>query len=221
MLIGAVSFFRDAKAFAALHKLAIRPLVAGKSADSPLRAWIPGCATGEEAYTVAMLLLEELAAAGKSNAVQVFASDVDDGALDTARAGIYGDAIATEVSPERLERFFSRKDGHFQVGKQLREMVVFARQNLIADPPFSKMDLIACRNVLIYLAPEMQKKVISIFSFALNGGGFLFLGESGDRPVSSRPHRQASPPRLPTPTLGTPLRSAPPPARNSGPATKK
>jgi chemotaxis methyl-accepting protein methylase/signal transduction histidine kinase len=178
MLIGVSSFFRDSEAFDELRTLAINPLVAGKSPDGPIRVWVPGCATGEEAYSVAILLLEALAAADKGNAVQVFASDVDEEALETARAGIYGDAIATDVTPQRLGRFFLRKDDRYQAGKQLREAVVFARQNLIADPPFSKMDLITCRNVLIYLQPEAQRKVISLFSFALNVGGYLFLGKS-------------------------------------------
>jgi two-component system, chemotaxis family, CheB/CheR fusion protein len=178
MLIGVSSFFRDGEAFEELRKLAIIPLVAGKSPDGPLRVWVPGCATGEEAYSVAALLLEALAAAGKANAIQVFASDVDDAALETARAGIYGDSIAADVRPERLERFFLRKNDRYQVGKRLRDTVVFTRQNLIADPPFSKMDLITCRNVLIYFQPEAQRKIISLFSFALNVGGYLFLGKS-------------------------------------------
>jgi PAS domain S-box-containing protein len=178
MLIGISSFFRDPEAFEELRALAISPLVHGKGPNAPVRVWVPGCATGEEAYSVAILLLEELEAAGKGNLVQVFASDVDDDALEAVRAGMYPEAIATDISPERLERFFSRKDGYYQVGKLLREAVIVARQNLIADPPFSKMDLISCRNVLIYLQPEAQKKVFSIFSFALNIGGYVYLGKS-------------------------------------------
>ena len=178
MLIGVSSFFRDPEAFDELRAMAIDPLVAGKSAERPVRVWVAGCATGEEAYSVAILLLEALDAAGKGNAIQVFASDVDEAALETARAGIYGDSIAADVSPQRLERFFLRKDSRYQVGKRLRDTVIFARQNLIADPPFSKMDLVSCRNVLIYLQPEAQRKVISLLSFALNVGGYLFLGKS-------------------------------------------
>jgi len=196
MLIGVSSFFRDPEAFGRLQETALAPLVAGRSFDSPFRVWVPGCATGEEAYSVTMLLLEALASAGKGNPVQVFASDVDEDALETARTGIYPESIAVDVPPERLDRFFSHKDDRYQVNKQLREAVVFARQNLIADPPFSKMDLITCRNVLIYLQPEAQRKVISIFSFALNVGGFLFLGKSetptdprGLFEVLSKPHR--------------------------------
>jgi chemotaxis methyl-accepting protein methylase/signal transduction histidine kinase len=196
MLIGVSSFFRDPEAFGRLQETALAPLVAGRSFDSPFRVWVPGCATGEEAYSVTMLLMEALASAGKGNPVQVFASDVDEDALETARTGIYPESIAVDVPPERLDRFFSHKDGRYQVKKQVREAVVFARQNLIADPPFSKMDLITCRNVLIYLQPEAQRKVISIFSFALNVGGFLFLGKSeipsdprGLFEVLSKPHR--------------------------------
>ena len=178
MLIGVSSFFRDGEAFSELATLAIGPLIAGKSPDSPLRVWVAGCATGEEAYSIAMLLLEGLAAAGKHNPVQVFASDVDEDGLSSARVGRYPETIAADVSADRLAKFFIRREGHYQVGKQLREAVVFARQNLISDPPFSRMDLVACRNVLIYLEPEAQRKVLSIFSFSLNVGGFLFLGKS-------------------------------------------
>ncbi|MEW6753786.1 MAG: chemotaxis protein CheB [Candidatus Latescibacterota bacterium] len=179
MLIGVSSFFRDPAAFDELRRLAIGPLVRGRDPSRPLRAWVPGCATGEEAYSVAILLLEELEAAGnRGDAVQVFASDVDDGALQVGRAGIYPGAVAADLSPERLERFFSRTNEHYQVGRRLREAVVFAHQNLLADPPFSKVDLITCRNVLIYLQPEAQGRVISLFSFALNVGGCLFLGKS-------------------------------------------
>ena len=178
MLIGVSSFFRDAEAFEGLRKEAIVPLVARGDPDCPLRAWVPGCASGEEAYSLAMLLLESVAAAGTARKVQVFASDVDDHALEVGRAGVYAENIAEAIAPDRLERFFTKQGQKYQVTKQLREAVVFSRQDLIADPPFSKLDLISCRNVLIYIEPSFQKKVLALFSFALIPGGYLFLGKS-------------------------------------------
>ena len=178
MLISVSSFFRDTEAFEALEREAIAPLAAGREADAPLRAWIAGCATGEEAYSIAMLLIEAAAEAGKDCPVQVFASDVDEQALETARSGIYPASIAEDISPERLERFFTRQGDGWRVDKRLRETVVFSRHNLLTDPPFSKLDIVSCRNVLIYLEPAAQKKVLTLFSFALNRGGYLFLGKS-------------------------------------------
>jgi chemotaxis methyl-accepting protein methylase/chemotaxis response regulator CheB/signal transduction histidine kinase len=208
MLIGVSSFFRDAEAFEELRKEAIVPLVARSDPDNPLRAWVPGCASGEEAYSVAMLMLESVAAAGTARPVQVFASDVDDHALEVGRAGVYAESIAEAITPTRLERFFTRQGQKYQVTTQLREAVVFSRQDLIADPPFSKLDLISCRNVLIYIEPAFQKKVLALFSFALTPGGYLFLGKSEGiaemedhfEPVSKprriyrliRPNRQAA-----------------------------
>jgi PAS domain S-box-containing protein len=154
-------------------------MVQSKEADGVIRVWVPGCATGEEPYSVAMILQEQLAAAHKSCRLQIFATDVDEDALATARQGLYPESIATDVSPERLARFFTKVDDHtYQVNKPLRESVTFAVQNLISDAPFTKLDLISCRNLLIYLEPEVQKKVINLFHFALNEGGFLFMGSS-------------------------------------------
>jgi two-component system CheB/CheR fusion protein len=178
MLIGVSSFFRDPEAFEELWKEAIVPLVDRSDPGSPLRAWVPGCATGEEAYSVAMLLIEAVASTGAPRPVQVFASDVDDRALEVGRAGLYAESIAKVISADRLERFFTRQGQKYQVTKQLREAVVFSRQDLIADPPFSKLDLVSCRNVLIYIEPAVQRKILSLFSFALNTGGYLFLGKS-------------------------------------------
>jgi len=178
MLIGVSSFFRDAEVFDALRTEIVVPLIAARKDDQPLRAWVAGCATGEEAYSISMLLLEERAAADKSFPVQVFATDVDEHALETARAGTYPLEIANHVSPDRLERFFTVDDRGYHVEKQLRDTVIFSRHNLLADPPFSKLDLISCRNVLIYLELAAQKKVLSVFSFALNTGGCLMLGKS-------------------------------------------
>lgn len=179
LFISVTSFFRDGEAFEALESQVIDSLVRVKDSDAPLRVWIPGCATGEEAYSLAILLLERLAGAQKNCRLQVFATDVDEAALETARQGVYPDSIAPDVSPERLARHFTRADGTlYQVNKQVREPVVFAVQNLINDAPFSKLDLISCRNLLIYLEPEVQKKVVTLLHFALSEGGYLFLGPS-------------------------------------------
>jgi two-component system CheB/CheR fusion protein len=179
LLISVTHFFRDPEAFQALEENVIAPLMGAKKSDAPLRVWSAGCATGEEPYSLGMLLLEHLAAAQKNCQVQIFATDVDEDALEVARHGMYADSIAADVSSERLGQFFTRMDdAAYQANKQLREIVIFARQNLIADAPFSKLDLIVCRNLLIYLEPEVQKKVIALLHFSLNVGGFLFLGPS-------------------------------------------
>lgn len=179
LFIGVTSFFRDPEAFERLASQVIAPLVQNKENDGVIRVWVPGCATGEEAYSIAMLLQEQLATAHKSCRVQIFATDVDEDALATARQGLYPDSIASYLSPERLPHFFVRVDEHtYQVAKHLREMVIFAAQNLIADAPFTKLDLISCRNLLIYLEADVQKKVVALFHFALNEGGTLLLGSS-------------------------------------------
>ena len=179
LLISVTRFFRDPDAFSTLETEVIAPLIQAKDADAPLRVWVPGCATGEEPYSIAMLLLEQQTAAQNPCRLQIFATDVDEDALEVARQGIYPEGISADVSPERLARFFTRVDeSAWQVSKQVRETVTFAVQNLITDAPFSKMDLISCRNLLIYLEPEVQKKVITLLHFALNEGGYLFLGPS-------------------------------------------
>jgi two-component system CheB/CheR fusion protein len=179
LFISVTSFFRDPNAFRQLASDVIAPLVASKDADTMIRVWVPGCATGEEPYSIAMLIQEQLAPAHKSCRVQIFATDVDEDALAVARQGLYSESIAADLSPERLTRFFTKVDEHtYQVNKQLRETVTFAVQNLISDAPFTKLDLISCRNLLIYLEQDVQKKVLTLFHFALNEGGFLFLGSS-------------------------------------------
>jgi two-component system CheB/CheR fusion protein len=179
LFISVTSFFREPDAFGQLASQVIAPLVRSKEADAVIRVWVPGCATGEEPYSIAMLLQEQLAAARKNCRVQIFATDVDEDALEVARQGLYPESITADVSPERLARFFTKEDEHtYQVNKPLRETVIFAIQNLISDAPFTKLDLISCRNLLIYLEPEVQKKVVTLFHFALNEGGFLFLGPS-------------------------------------------
>lgn len=178
LLINITNFFREPEAFACLEELVIPDLVRGGSPPRPIRVWIPGCSTGEEPYSVAMLLAEQLEKDRRNRNVQIFATDIDEEALETARAGIYPASIVADIAPERLQRFFTKQEDSYQINKRLREMVVFAPQNLIADPPFSKMDLILCRNLLIYLESPIQNKVISLLHFALNPGGYLFLGNS-------------------------------------------
>ncbi|WP_372716815.1 chemotaxis protein CheB [Novipirellula sp.] len=188
LLISVTDFFRDADAWQELATHIIPSIVASKSIDretsdrkantNVIRVWIPGCATGEEAYTVSMLFLDELSKQHKACTLQVFASDVDKHALSYAREGRYPCSIQADVSPPRIKRYFVvDEDGdHIRVNKTLRDAVVFAEQNLIADPPFSQLDLICCRNVLIYLKPDTQKQLMALFHFALRPGGHLMLG---------------------------------------------
>ncbi|HEX7233421.1 MAG TPA: chemotaxis protein CheB, partial [Candidatus Binatia bacterium] len=191
MLIGVSSFFRDPEAFEELRRSAITPLVQERGDHRPIRVWIPACSTGEEVYSIAMLLLEELAAANKNTPLQIFASDVDSESLKFAREGIYPHSIAADVSEERLGRFFIKQDSHYQAGKRLRESVIFSLQNLLTDAPFSRLDVISCRNLLIYIEPVVQRRLISLFAFALNSGGYLFLGKS-DGTASQSPYFTAS-----------------------------
>ncbi|HSE87168.1 MAG TPA: CheR family methyltransferase [Candidatus Binatia bacterium] len=178
LLIGVTSFFRDPEAFEELRDKVIAPLVQEKNNAEPLRAWVAGCATGEEAYSIVMLLMEEMARARKSFKLQVFASDIDPEALKGAREGVYPQSSAVDLSEERLARFFIKQDGTYQIDKQVREAVTFAAHNVLMDPPFLNMELISCRNLLIYIEPEMQKKILSLFAFGLKPGGYLFLGKS-------------------------------------------
>jgi len=179
LLIGVTSFFRDAEAFMALEKQAIPGLFADRDADSAIRVWVPACSTGEEAYSIAILLRERLEALKQGHKAQIFATDVDGQAIATARAGIYPANIADDISPERLARFFDvEPDGSYRVTKAIRDMLIFSEQDLVRDPPFSRLDLISCRNLLIYMGAKLQKKFIPLFYYALNPGGFLFLGTS-------------------------------------------
>lgn len=188
LLISVTDFFRDADAWGKLATEIIPKIVASKSSepvrgenpgnDDSIRIWIPGCATGEEAYTVSMLFLDEISKQRKACGLQVFASDIDKDALNFARVGRYPPSIQADVSPARLKRYFvTESDGdYYRVNKTLRDAVVFADQDIISDPPFSQLDLICCRNLLIYLKPETQQKVIALFHFALQPGGHLMLG---------------------------------------------
>ena len=180
MLIGVTNFFRDPDAFAALEEQVIPKLFTGKPTGGVVRAWTTGCSTGEEAYSIAILLQERLEALKQNYRIQVFATDIDSRAIAIARAGIYPASIAEDITPERLARFFTLEPGGnaYRVHKGIRDMLVFSEQDLIKDPPFSKLDLISCRNLLIYLGADLQKKLISLFHYALCPGGMLFLGTS-------------------------------------------
>jgi two-component system, chemotaxis family, CheB/CheR fusion protein len=180
LLIGVTSFFRDPEAFQALEELVIPKLFAGKPSDGTIRVWSPGCAMGEEAYSLAILLAEYQEAHKQSFKTQVFATDIDGKAIATARTGIYPSGIATDITPARLTRFFAAEaeGSAYRIHKAIRDMLIFSEQDVIKDPPFSKLDLISCRNLLIYISAEQQKKLIQLFHYALNPGGFLFLGTS-------------------------------------------
>ncbi len=178
LLINVTEFFRDAGAFEELAASVIPELAAQQPLDRPLRIWVPGCSTGEEAYSITMLFLEAIEASKRSIRLQVFASDVDAHSIAFARAGHYGPETAAQVSDERLSKFFLRDGEGFRVARALREAVVFTVQDLLADPPFSRVDLISCRNVLIYLRHPAQEQILSLFHFALRAGGILFLGRS-------------------------------------------
>jgi two-component system CheB/CheR fusion protein len=177
LLISVTSFFRDPEAFQALGNELGR-LIQSKADGDPLRVWVAGCATGEEAYSLAVLCKEQLLAKGKTLAVQIFATDLDGQAVDAARSGRYPDGIAADVSAERLERFFVKEDNGYRVSKDIRELLVFAPHNLIKDPPFTKLDLLSCRNLLIYLESDLQKRVLWLFSYSLRPSGLLLLGTS-------------------------------------------
>ena len=178
MLIGISSFFRDPEAFEELRRDVVIPLIRDRRDHRPIRVWIPACSTGEEAYSIAILFLEELSAATKNSPLQIFASDVDAEALKIAREGVYPHSIAADISEERLNRFFAKHDSAYQVSKRVREAVIFSLQNLLTDAPFSRLDLISCRNLLIYIEPVVQRRLITLFAFALNSAGSLFLGKS-------------------------------------------
>ncbi|MHB8770629.1 MAG: PocR ligand-binding domain-containing protein [Syntrophales bacterium] len=179
LLIGVTDFFRQPHAWEALGKQVIARLLENAAPGSEIRAWVPGCSTGKEVYSLAMLLAEQVERSGGGTNFQIFATDADFAALRKARTGSYQvDEIGPNVSAERLKRFFSRKDGHYQTIKSIRERIIFAAQNITADPPFSRLDLIVCRNLLIYLDQEVQRKIIALFHFALREGGFLFLGNA-------------------------------------------
>ncbi|HCZ17321.1 MAG TPA: chemotaxis protein CheR, partial [Candidatus Accumulibacter sp.] len=179
LLIGVTNFFRDPEAFQTLEQQILPALFAGRSAGSVIRVWSVGCSTGEEAYSIAILLEERMEALKQRHTVQVFATDIDNRAIAIARAGLYPASVAADISPPRLARFFTAENGGgYRIHKSIRDMLVFSEQDVVRDPPFSRLDLVSCRNLLIYLGAEAQKKLIPLFHYALNPHGVLFLGGS-------------------------------------------
>jgi two-component system CheB/CheR fusion protein len=180
LLIGVTGFFRDPEAWRQLKEETFPKLFAAHSTQKPLRVWVVGCSTGEEAYSIAITFkeaLENLSHTAKFQ-LQIFATDLDSDAINIARQGFYAEDIESDVSPERLNRFFTKEHDGYRIKKELRSMVVFAPQNVAMDPPFTKIDLLSCRNLLIYLTPELQYTLLNLFHYSLNPGGFLFLGSA-------------------------------------------
>jgi two-component system, chemotaxis family, CheB/CheR fusion protein len=183
LTINVTGFFRDPDAWKTLADKAIAPLVQERPTQSTIRVWVPGCSTGEEAYSLAILIFEQAAATNKSFDLKLFATDIAEGMLSSARAGAYPASIEQDVTRERLERWFEIEDDTYAISRALRETITFAPQNLLQNPPFSRLDLISCRNLLIYLEPEMQKRLLAQFHFALRENGHLFLGPAETAPV--------------------------------------
>ncbi len=178
LLIGVTRFFRDKEAFDALEHLVIPEMLAGVAAEDHVRVWVPGCATGEEAYSIAILLHEKLTSMDRPINVKLFATDVHRRSLEVAGTGLYGESSLADVNPERLRRYFVRRPNGYQVSQDLRELIVFAPHNVLRDAPFTRLDLITCRNLLIYFQPHAQRAALSLFNFGLKSGGVLFLGSS-------------------------------------------
>ena len=178
ILIHVTGFFRDPAVFQTLRSKVFPRILKGKGPDDSIRIWIAGCSTGEEVYSVAMTLMELMTERKVVHSVQIFATDINENALEKARAGLYPETTRSDISPDRLRRFFVKLNGGYRVNKTIREMCIFARQNLVNDPPFSNLDLISCRNVLIYLGPTLQRKVMPVFHYALRPTGQLMLGVS-------------------------------------------
>jgi two-component system CheB/CheR fusion protein len=178
LLIGVTHFFRDSDAFNQLQNIFLPDLLQDKPDDYTIRIWVPGCSSGEEPYSIAIVVKECMARLGRHFNVQIFATDIDETAINEARSGVYPESIAADVNAERLEKYFIKEENHFHLKKTIREMVVFAQQNIIKDPPFTKLDMLCCRNLLIYFNQELQKKLLPIFHYSLKAEGLLFLGSS-------------------------------------------
>jgi len=178
VFIHLTGFFRDREAFDALGKMAFSKARLDRTARDPIRIWVPGCSTGEEVYSIAMLLLDQLGDKVNRIAVQIFGTDIRERPIDTARAGVYPPSAVTGVTPAHLRRYFIKVEQGYQISKTVRDLCVFARHDLSKDPPFSKLDLVSCRNVLIYMGPGLQNRALTVFQYALKPGGLLFLGQS-------------------------------------------
>ncbi|MHB8520419.1 MAG: CheR family methyltransferase [Limisphaerales bacterium] len=186
LLINVTSFFRDRGVYATLKKKVFPGSIKRKGDQGEIRIWVPGCATGEEVYSLAICLVEEMSKAARSLKFRIFGTDLSETTIGKARTGIFPATIARDVSPDRLRRFFSPLTaGGYQINRMIRDVCTFARQNICEDPPFSRLDLVSCRNVLIYLGPELQKRCMSIFHYALDPGGYLLLGASESVGVAS------------------------------------
>jgi two-component system CheB/CheR fusion protein len=184
VLINVTKFFRDREVFTVLHNQILPAMMEQAAARKALRVWVPGCATGEEAYSIAMLVEELATTRGEKWDVKIFATDLDEVSIEYASRGLYPKSIAADVAPEWLGRYFVEENGVLRISSGIRKQVVFAQQNILRDPPFTKVALISCRNLLIYLRADSQKKLMSLFHFALQPGGYLLLGTSetiGDR----------------------------------------
>lgn len=177
-LIGVTHFFRDREAFTTLQEKVLPDFIDSLEDNRVLRAWVPGCSTGEEAFSLAIVIRDILDEKKRDIPLQIFATDLDEQAIETARRGLYPEAIAADVSEEWLHRFFHKEGSHYRVRKDIRDMIVFSVQDLLSDPPFSRLDILCCRNVLIYLKPEAQRKLVPLFHYTLNSGGVLLLGSS-------------------------------------------
>jgi len=178
LLINVTSFFRDPEAFETLKNLVFPAIMKNRAPEEPVRVWVPGCSTGEETYSIAIVLIEFLGDEAFNTPIQIFATDINETIIEKARTGIYLKSIKADVSIERLRRFFVKVDKGYQITKTIRDMCVFARQNMVKDPPFSRLDLISCRNAIIYFGPDLQKKLFPVLHYALKQKGFLFLGSS-------------------------------------------
>jgi two-component system, chemotaxis family, CheB/CheR fusion protein len=176
MLIHVTGFFREPETFDVLQTIVLPKLLEERAPNDPIRIWLPGCSTGEEAYSLAIIVTEFVDSRPESPGIQIFATDVSDRVLEIARKGTFHQRIESDLSKERLRRFFSKVERGYQINKQIRDLCVFARQNVLRDPPFSRLDLISCRNVLIYFESAAQRKLIPFFHYALKPGGFLLLG---------------------------------------------
>ena len=233
LLIRVTNFFRDREAFGIVKEKALPLLFEDRPPGQPVRIWVPACSTGEEAFSLAIIVQEYMSTLKNKYNVQIFATDIDKDAIDKARAGFYPDGITVDVSPERLNRFFIKKATGWKINEEIRQMIVFALQDIIKDPPFTKLDMVSCRNVLIYFDTKLQKKVLPLFHYSLKPGGILFLGSSetiGDHagmfsPVDRkwRIFRTKGPETAPAPSLESRKMAAPvrAPRPEAAPAIKR
>src|SRR5215470_9894467 len=178
ILINVTSFFRTPEAFDSLKQIVYTALLKDREPSDTIRIWVPGCSTGEEAYSHAISIIEYLSDVRADVSVQIFATDLSESAVQRARGGIYKESITADVGPSRVRRFFNKVEGGFQISKTIRDLCIFARQNVFSDPPFSKMHIVSCRNLLIYLGPVLQRRVVPVFHYALCPGGYLMLGST-------------------------------------------